>query len=101
VRDLESSTRRRIAPGKIAMVTQQTLVELMTAEPFKPFRLHTTSGRTFEIRYPEMFMIGRSSVSIYARSECDEPQPRPWQDVLFTLLESIEPFEIAGTIGNR
>lgn len=32
--------------------------------PFVPFRIYLTDGGTFDIRHPELFMLGRRSVNI-------------------------------------
>lgn len=33
-------------------------------QPFKPFRLHVTTGATFDIRHPDLIMVGRRSAII-------------------------------------
>jgi len=32
--------------------------------PFQPFRITLTDGRTYEVRHPELAMIGRSAMAI-------------------------------------
>jgi hypothetical protein len=44
------------------MMTRTTLQGYMKAEPFRAFRLHLVSGRTFEIRHPEMLKLLQSTV---------------------------------------
>ena len=36
--------------------------------PFVPFRIRLNSGRTFDIRHPEMVKVGRSIVNIFSYS---------------------------------
>ena len=38
--------------------------EFLQHKPFQPFRLTLTDGRTYEVRHPEMAMVGRSAVAI-------------------------------------
>jgi hypothetical protein len=38
--------------------------ELLRSEPFRHFRLTLTDGRTYDVRHPEMAMVGRSTVAI-------------------------------------
>lgn len=38
--------------------------DYLRREPFQPFRLTLTDGRTYDIRHPEMAMVGRSTVAI-------------------------------------
>jgi hypothetical protein len=35
------------------MITYQRVLDYVRAEPFRPFRIHMASGRTFDIRHPE------------------------------------------------
>jgi len=67
-------------------------------KPFQPFRITLTDGRTFEVRHPEMAMIGRSSVAIGA-PKVDEPEPVFDRLVTVSLLHimQIEPCEMQGT----
>jgi hypothetical protein len=38
-------------------MTAEELYALLHREPFQPFRLHLTDGRTFDVRYPEMNLV--------------------------------------------
>lgn len=40
------------------------LIEKLRARPFRPFRLYVSDGGTFEIRHPEMLMVGRHSAVV-------------------------------------
>jgi hypothetical protein len=66
-------------------------------KPFQPFRLTLTDGRTFEIRHPEMAMVGRSSVAIGIPAT-EESQPVFDRLVTVSLLHimQIEPCEMQG-----
>ena len=35
------------------MLTPQTVLGFVKAEPFRSFRIHLASGRTFDVRHPE------------------------------------------------
>lgn len=37
---------------------------LLRKQPFQPFRLHLSNGKAFDIRHPELAMVGRSTVFI-------------------------------------
>ena len=61
--------------------------------PFAPFRIRLNSGRTFDIRHPEMLRVGRSAVNIYTfAGEPADPYER-MEMVSLVLIESIEPLE--------
>jgi hypothetical protein len=47
------------------MISFQRIASCVEAEPFGPFRITTTSGRTFEIRHPEIVQVGRSTITIF------------------------------------
>ena len=38
--------------------------ELLHTEPFKPFRVHLSDGRTFDIHHPEFVFVLRSRLDI-------------------------------------
>jgi hypothetical protein len=71
------------------MMTLNKVVEYVGVEPFRPFRISMASGQSYEIRHPEMILVGRSSVGVYQNGE-HEAAPH-WQDLSMLLMESIEP----------
>ena len=46
------------------MVTPDDLLRLLRKRPFEPFRVYMTDGRTFDIRYPEMNLVGETFFDI-------------------------------------
>jgi hypothetical protein len=46
------------------LVRREELIEAIHTAPFRPFRLCISDGRTFDIRHPEMLMVGRHSASV-------------------------------------
>ncbi len=45
-------------------MTVQTFRELLTQQPFQPFRLVMSSGQTYDVRHPEMAMLTRTSLLV-------------------------------------
>ncbi len=43
---------------------QEELRELLKRRPFQPFRVHLTDGRSYEIRYPEINLLGQTFIDI-------------------------------------
>ena len=78
------------------MMTFKKVGEYVAAEPFRPFRLKMASGQTFDIRHPEMILVGKSSVKVYTRSKPDSAAEH-WHDVSLMLMESIEPIDSLST----
>ena len=69
----------------------------LRAVPFQPFRLCLNSGRTYDIRHPEMLRVGRSSVNVYSfRGEPADPY-ETMEMVSLLLIEGVEPIKGPGT----
>jgi hypothetical protein len=69
------------------------IMEHVFAEPFRPFRIHTASGRTFEIRHPEVVRMGRSTLTIFTPLAGIPDAKEPWYKISLMLIESIEPLD--------
>ena len=63
------------------------------ATPFVPFRIRLNSGRTFDIRHPEMVRVGFSSVHIYTFANDPPDVYERMEMISLALVESIEPLE--------
>lgn len=67
----------------------------LRATPFSPFRIRLNSGRTFDIRHPEMLRVGRSAMHVFSFSgEPADPYERV-ELVSPLLVETIEAIEAA------
>ena len=73
------------------MVPPREVVEHVLAEPFQAFRIHMASGRTFEVRHPEMAKVGKGAMIVYAPPENDPDGPERWEKISYMLIESIAP----------
>ena len=71
------------------MLTPRVIMEHVFAEPFRPLRIHTASGRIFEVRHPEFVKLGRSSLTVYSPATADPDGPQRWEEVSLMLVESI------------
>lgn len=80
------------------MISYKQIGTYITAEPFRPFRITLTSGRTFDIRHPEMVATGRNTLFIFTSmgDEADGYTERQVQ-VSLLLTESVEPIIAAPT----
>ena len=76
-----------------SMMTYGKIGEYVSAEPFRPFRIKMASGQSFDIRHPEMIMVGRSSARIYKSGDSDPNGPPYWQEISLMLTESLEPID--------
>jgi hypothetical protein len=63
----------------------------VSAEPFQPFRIKMASGQVYEIRHPEMILVGRNLVRVYTNLQANGDAAPQWHDVSMVLMETIEP----------
>jgi hypothetical protein len=83
------------------MMTLRVIVDHICAEPFQPFRIHTASGRTFDIPHPEFVKVGRSTVTVYTPPEKDPNGPQKWEEISLVLIESIAPLYFSVSSGKQ
>ncbi|MGD0900279.1 MAG: hypothetical protein ABR915_20805 [Thermoguttaceae bacterium] len=66
------------------------LLAWLRAVPFQPFRICLNSGRSYDIRHPEMLRVGRSTVNVYwFEGEPADPYQR-MEMVSLVLIERVE-----------
>ena len=71
--------------------------EFLHQRPFQPFRVTLTDGRTYDIRHPELAMVGRNTIEIGLPAPEDST---PIYDRLVTVrllhIMQIEPHQAPG-----
>jgi hypothetical protein len=77
-------------------MTLQTFRDLMAHRPFKPFRLVTSSGQTYEVRHPEMAMLTRTDILVGV-GESDDGIPPEFRICSLLHVSSVEPLSTAQT----
>ncbi len=75
------------------MMTKQTIQGYVKAEPFRPFRLHLVSGRTFDVRHPEMIKILQNTILVFKPASNSGDLSDEWETVSLMLIESISHLE--------
>ena len=79
------------------MMAAKRIMNYMTAEPFRPFRINMASGKSYDIRHPEMIQIGRTTATVFTwMSEDEEEAKEREQELSIILMESVEPLKTAG-----
>jgi hypothetical protein len=71
------------------MMTPKQLLGYLKAEPFRPFRIHMASGRTFDIPHPEMVKVGKADVVIFSMVTDDPEIHDHWNTVSLMLIEFV------------
>lgn len=74
----------------------EDLLHWLRATPFVPFRIRLNSGRTFDIRHPEMVRLSRTTIHIYT-SQIEPEVYEKMEMIGLVLIESIEPLEPSRT----
>lgn len=83
------------------MMTSQQILNFVTAEPFRPFRISMASGRSFDIRHPEMVKVGRTTATVYTlMSDNPEEARERQQEVSIILIESLKPIDSRAPTGH-
>ena len=55
------------------MFRPEDIQVLVRQRPFRPFRIVTSSGETFDVRHPELLMVGRHDLAI-GRASAKDPR---------------------------
>jgi hypothetical protein len=75
------------------MMNPREVLGHIAAEPFRPFSIHTASGRDFEVRHPEVAQVGRTTLTIFVPLADIPDAEGTWIKLSLLLIESIEPLE--------
>jgi hypothetical protein len=77
------------------MMTPKTVLEYVKAVPFRPFRVQMASGRTYDVRHPEMIKVLKTYMLIFSSVDDDPEIPDEAQSVSLMLAETISHIEPA------
>jgi hypothetical protein len=75
------------------MMTPSSVLGYTWAQPFRPFRIHMASGRTFDVHHPEMIKVLKSNVLVFTATGDTPEIPDDWESVSLMLTESISHLE--------
>jgi hypothetical protein len=70
-------------------MTVQNFRDLLTKQPFQPFRLVMSSGLAYEIRHPEMAVLTRTS--IYVAIDVEDGIPADFMICSLLHVTTVEP----------
>jgi len=76
-------------------MTSQEVLNYLQAHPFRPFRIRMNSGRTFDIRHPEMVRVGKRDLLIFTFVSDSPNVYDRWENVALLLIESLSPLEVS------
>ena len=74
-------------------MTLQTFREILTQQPFKPFRLTMSSGQSYDVRHPEMAMLTRTSLLV-GIDDSEDGVPSEFKICSLLHVTAVEPLAI-------
>lgn len=73
-------------------MTVQTFRNLLSAQPFKPFRLVMSSGEAYEVRHPEMAFVTKSDMLVGI--DVEDGVPAEFRICSLLHVTTIEPIDM-------
>jgi hypothetical protein len=77
-------------------MTVATFRDLLTRQPFQPFRLVMSSGQSYEVRHPEMAWLTRTDILV-ATDVMDDGIPAKYRICSLLHVTAIEPIGAPST----
>ncbi|MEX2168141.1 MAG: hypothetical protein WD851_02435 [Pirellulales bacterium] len=74
-------------------MTVQNFRELLASRPFQPFRLIMSSGKSYEVRHPEMAFLSRTA--IYVGIDVEDDVPADFRICSLLHVTAVEPLSAA------
>jgi hypothetical protein len=73
------------------MITARDLLARLRRRPFEGFRVHLTDGRSFDVLYPELNMVGTTwfSIGVPERGRLD-PFAERFVDIDLSMISEVE-----------
>jgi hypothetical protein len=71
------------------MITPHDVLGYLKAQPFRPFRIHMVSGKTYDIRHPEMVKVASTTLVIFTFVSDELDIFDRWETASLTLIETI------------
>ena len=75
------------------MMTPQTMLGYVKAEPFRSFRIHTAIGKTLDVRHPGMIKVLKSYVLVFKTEGDLSNLSDEWEGISLMLAESVSHLE--------
>jgi hypothetical protein len=77
-------------------MTVQVFRELLLHRPFKPFRIFMSSGKTYDVRHPEMAFLTRTDILV-GIDEADDGVPAEFKICSLLHVTAVEPIGPSST----
>jgi hypothetical protein len=74
-------------------MTPEVIINWVKANPFRPFRIRMNSGKTYDIRHPEMVRVGKRDLLIFTLVSDSSDVYDRWENIGLLLIESVAHLE--------
>ena len=75
-------------------MSQHDVLEMLQVRSFQPFRIHVSDGTVYEIRHPEMMVVGRTRALVFFPPEgMSLPVLDRFESVALLHITRLEPLE--------
>lgn len=68
-------------------MTRNDMSQWLKREPFAPFQIHTSGGRSFEVHHPEYAALGQTTMVLYF-ADSDR-----WAELSLFQIDAVEKLE--------
>ena len=73
----------------------EELRDTLKHQPFEPFRIVLTDGEDYDVRHPDMLLVGKRSATVGLGGNRDEPYYERTVKVDLLHISRIEPLSVA------
>ena len=81
---------------------RDVLLRLLRKRPFQPFRIELADGRAFNIRYPELNILGQTFMAVGIPEQgADDPFAESVEIVMLSDIARAEPSDQGATVPAR
>jgi len=75
-------------------MSRQYILEMLRQRPFQVFRIHVSDGTVYEIRHPEMMVVGRTKALVFfPPEEIPLPAIERYEVVALLHITRLEPVD--------
>lgn len=71
------------------MIAREVMRDYIQRQPFRPFQVRLASGRTYDVRHPEMVRLGSSWLLVFHYVGDAPDFPDYWDTVSLMLIDSV------------
>lgn len=71
------------------MIAPQEPLSYLKAKPFRPFRIHMTSGKTLDVCHPKLAQVGRNELMVFTLATDSPEIIDDWETRSLMLMQRV------------